>query len=65
MPITTQGKRRTVRIECAGQPLPTGPEPDRVTPWSELHIPVFDDRNAVLRVVVPVAAADIGIRTGP
>src|SRR6185436_11628699 len=63
--VAPHRQRRPVRIECARQPLAAGAQAQGVAPRSELYIPFFNDRNAVFRVVVAVAAAEIASLSRP
>ncbi len=52
-------------VENALERLGAAPQRDGVPPRRELETALLDDRNAVLRVVVPVAAADVPARARP
>ena len=54
--VAPDGDRGAKRFEGAGQPLGAGTERERMAPRRQLQRAPFDDRNAVLRVVVAVAA---------
>src|SRR4029453_11497099 len=38
---------------------------DRMTSWCQLDIPLLDEWNAVLSVVIPITTADVVLRPGP
>ena len=63
--VAPDGDRGAKRFERAGQPLGAGAKCQRMTPRRQLQRAAFDDRNAVFRVVVAVARADVRLLAGP
>ena len=63
--IAAVSAEHAIRREQSRQPFGAGAEPDQVAPRRELNAPFLDDGNAVLRVVVAVAPADVAPLAGP
>ena len=63
--IAPDGDRGAKRFECAGQPLGSGTERQRMAARRQLQRSSFDDGNAVFAVVVAVTGAHVGLVAGP
>ena len=63
--VAPMRNRGAKRLERPVEPLGARAERQRVTPRRQLQNAAFDDRNAVFRVVVAVAAAGVALLAGP
>ena len=63
--VATNGQRGAIGVERTLEALPTSAQRERVPPRCELDLPFFDHRDAVLRVVVAVTAAEVRLGAGP
>jgi hypothetical protein len=57
--VSPHGHSGAKRFERASQALRAGPKRQRVAPGRQLERPPFDDGDAVFRVIVAIAGADV------
>src|SRR4029453_1636786 len=63
--VTAHGGGGAQRRERAAQLAGLGPKVERMPARRQLHVAFFDDRNAVLCIVVPIARAGVPARRRP